>query len=216
MLVSLIVFIAVYASPFALQNAVHARERYFSTLEGTTITFHPSAASLQIPLEWTKEYGAVNVTPGQLDKVRTGKGEWYKEYAAIMNAALPFSDCSAQAGTHAWDSGGFGGLQMRAYVLSSNLSDIDAKIIAKGLAAAKSVSNPSAPDASIEKGEVGPWHRIRIEYDVWYGDYGGKANVDFYVAARERQTVVLVFMYGGANSPSAMQQILQSFSWPKS
>jgi hypothetical protein len=38
-----------------------------------------------------------------------------------------------------------------------------------------------------------------VSYDVWYGDYGGRANVDFYVRQMERNTIVLVFMYAGVN-----------------
>ena len=41
------------------------------------------------------------VTRAQLDKVRNEKGQWFKEYASIVNASLQFSDCSMQAGTHA-------------------------------------------------------------------------------------------------------------------
>jgi hypothetical protein len=50
-----------------------------------------------------------------------------------------------------------------------------------------------------------------------YYDYGGRANVDFYVTERNGTTIVLVFMYVGMDdAPETMttvQQILKSFSW---
>jgi len=52
-----------------------------------------------------------------------------------------------------------------------------------------------------------------IAYDVFYGDYGGRANVDFYVTEAEGKTIVLAFMYAAVNNNnSVVRQILESFS----
>jgi hypothetical protein len=52
-----------------------------------------------------------------------------------------------------------------------------------------------AKNARTAAGEQGEWQRDTISYEVFYGDYGGRANVDFYSRAREGKTVVFVFMY---------------------
>ncbi|HTS34609.1 MAG TPA: hypothetical protein VMH04_02995 [Candidatus Solibacter sp.] len=68
-------------------------------------------------------------------------------------------------------------------------------------------------NASLTKSREKEWDRLLIAYDVWYGDYGGKANVDFYVTEAGGKTVVLVFMYASVNNnASVVQQILESFS----
>jgi len=182
-------------------------------LDGDTIRMQPSGASFRIPLDWTKEYNAVTITRAQLEKEKRGRGEWYKEYAAVLNASLPFSACSVQAGTHAWDAPTFGGIQMRGYVFDSSADEVEARIARKGLTAAKGLPASTARNASVDRSELEEWHKILIAYDVWYGDYGGKAKVEFYVSAHEAKTVVLVFMYVGSESEAVIQQILKSFSW---
>jgi hypothetical protein len=54
-----------------------------------------------------------------------------------------------------------------------------------------------------------------FSYDARYIDYGGKANVDFYVTSEGKDKIVLVFMYAGLDphdNTSSIQQILNSFS----
>jgi hypothetical protein len=189
------------------------KEGHYSTIDGNTILIHPSRASFQVPLDWTKEYHAVIVTRAQLEKVRNGRGEWYKEYASIVNASLPFSDCIVQAGTHAWNSNTFDGLQLRGYLLDSGVDKTGASIATNALAAANSLPTSKARNASLSRDEQGQWHRILVDYDAWYGDYGGKANVEFYMMMRQAKTIVLVFMYAGPENRSLIQPILNSFSW---
>jgi hypothetical protein len=192
------------------------KPEHFATLDGTTIRLEPFGASFQIPFDWTKDYQTVNITRAQLQKVRKGKGEWYREYARVVNAALPFALCSVQAGRYSWDSASSAGVQMRAYVFASNAEDIEGKIAAKGLAAAKALPTFTARNAAEKRYEEGRWHRVLISYDVWYIDYGGKANVEFYLTSREEKTVVLVFMYAGTDphdDTSQIRQMLESFSW---
>ncbi len=105
---------------------------------------------------------------------------------------------------------------MRAYVFASGAEEIERRIAAKGLAAAKALPTHTARNAAENQYEEGRWHRVLISYDAWYIDYGGKANVEFYLTAKEEKTVVLVFMYAGTDphdDTSAIRQILKSFSW---
>jgi len=213
-LLVVVISMALVVFPFDSTGASEVKGKHFSIAEGSTIRMQPSGASFEIPLDWTKEYGAVNITPKQLENVRKGKGEWYRDYASVVNAALPFADCSVQAGTHAWDSATFGGVQVRGYVLDQSANEVEERTAAKGLAAAKALPTANVRNAGITRKQSGQWHRILIVYDVSYGDYGGKANVDFYVNAHEPKTIVLVFLYAGEgeNTPE-IEQILKSFSW---
>jgi hypothetical protein len=165
----------------------------------------PSGAVLQIPLSWTSEYDAVVVTRPNLKKVVKGRGEWTTEFAKIVNEALPFAECSVQAWNQRWDSPGFDGLQMRGYVIDSPAEEIEKRIATQGFAAAKKLPW----GAAMNEDGVGQWHRILITYDLWYGDYGGKANVQFYLTTHDEETIVLAFMYAiEAGNVSTMQQIL--------
>jgi hypothetical protein len=106
----------------------------------------PSGASLKIPTGWAQEYGAVSLSPAQLRRVRTRRGERYREYAKVANTALSFSDCSLAAGEHAWDGPSIS-LQMRGYVTRSNVDDVEREISTKGLAAARGLPKkmPTTP-----------------------------------------------------------------------
>jgi hypothetical protein len=189
------------------------RQAHFSTLQGTTVRMQPFGYSFQIPYDWTLKYGGVVLTRPELEKAKKGKEEWYKEYATIVNAALPFGECSVQAGNQRWDSGAES-LQMRGYVIESSAEEVEKGISTQGFAAAKSLPSKVAKDGAIRRDNVGQWRRILITSDLWYGDYGGKANVDFYVNTHDGETVVLVFMYAiEGRYTSTVQQILRSFSW---
>jgi hypothetical protein len=200
--------IAVAAFLVAFAVGQGSKQRHFSTRQGRTIRMRPSGVSLQIPEDWDGLY----VERTELEKVKRGRGEWYREYAKVANAALPFTDCSVQAGRYLWSSPGVG-ITMRGYVLGSSGSAIDAKVASKALAAAQALPSPTVRNASLKQTEVEQWHRNLITYDVWYVDYGGRANVDFYSTEVEGNSVVLVFMYDDVrDNLAAVQQILKSFS----
>jgi hypothetical protein len=182
--------------------------QHFSTSQGASVLLHPSGATLQLPIDW-----GASLTTKELQGVKQGKGEWYTEYAEVINAALPFSACSLEAGRFLWRQGAFRTVQMRAYVLHSTLSNIEARIATKGLTAAKALPYPTARNAFVNKEETPQWHKISIGYDLNYVDYGGKANIEFYVTTHENWTVVLVFMHSGTTEPDEVRQIINSFSW---
>ena len=195
---------------FSTAGALPDKEKQFSTREGGTIRMEPAGASFQIPPDWE----SVRIEQTELREVRTGKGEWKTEYTVVANAALPFSDCSVQAGRWDWRVSTFAGVTVRGYVTNRSAADIEKKIETKALSAATALPRPTIRNASLTKDEPGQWHRSLIAYDVWYGDYGGRANVDFYTTKKNGNTIVLVFMYADMdNNLATVQKVLKSFSW---
>jgi hypothetical protein len=91
------------------------------------------------------------------------------------------------------------GVSLRAYVVDANATETETKISSRALAAAKRLPRATVRNASLTTTRDKQWDRMLVSYDVWYGDYGGRANVDFYVRQMERNTIVLVFMYAGVN-----------------
>ena len=193
----------------AAQAAVKAQQ-HFATRTGASIRIQPSGASLEIPKDWV-----ARTELAELKEVRRGDGEWKTEYTKVMNAALPFSQCSVQAGQWDWRVSTFDGVTVRGYVLNRRAGDIKEQISAKGLGAAKALPHSTIQNVSLTEADTENWHRILIKYDAWYYDYGGRANVDFYVTERDGTTIVLVFMYVGdaPETLTTVQQILKSFSW---
>jgi hypothetical protein len=182
---------------------------HFSTLQGAAIRIEPVAASLQVPQDWV-----LYLTKQEIKSVKKGEGEWQTEYAKVLNAALPFAACSLHAGKYRWESPAVGSLQMRVYVLDGTVEQVQKGISSKGFSAAKSLSSKHIHNAAIAVDEVGPWRRVIITYDAWYGDYGGKANLNFYASDHGPWTVAVVFLGGaGAENSLAVAKILHSFSW---
>ena len=165
---------------FASAQASDKNQQHFSTREGTTIRLQPSGASFEIPRDWDGWY----FERAELEKVEKGQAEWYTEYARVANAALPFTDCSAQAGRYLWNGASFAGVTVRGYVKNRSSACVEMKIATRALTAAKALPRPTIRNASLTKVESDQWHRNLIAYDVWYGDYGGRANVDFYTTEK--------------------------------
>ena len=221
---------------FGATSVSQSSRHHFSTLQGTTVRMQPSGASFRVPQGWT-----LYLTGREIAKVKKGNQEWYSEYARIVNAALSFDDCSVQAGSGDWDAPS-PTLQMRGYVINSPIDEVDDKISERGLAAAKGLPTireddfasgkghreglpSSVANTAIAKDKVGQWRRILITCDLGFFDYGGTANVEFYVRTHKGWTVILVFMRSLPNKSDpgvftdkdapVIQQILQSFSWPE-
>jgi hypothetical protein len=201
---------------FCVASIAEGGDRRFSSLEGTTIRMQPSGASFQIPADWTHSSNTLHLTSAELEKVRKGTGEWDTEYAKVVNAGLPFEDCAVHAGGEGWGANGasFGDLQMRGYVSRRNGAEIERRIAGRGFSAARNLPSKNASGAVIHEDDEGAWHRIAISYDLSYSDYGGKANVEFYISVHGNWTVVLVFMHADTGKQdSTIRQIVQSFSW---
>jgi hypothetical protein len=175
---SLGALILVVTMLFSFSTAGFSRnkEKHYATREGGSIRMEPSGASFQIPPDWS-----ARTEQAELREVKSGKGEWDK---AVANAALPFSDCSVQAGRKDWRISIFEGVTVRGYVTNGSAADIEKKIATKALSAAKALPSSTISHACLTKDEPGQWHRSLITYDVWFDDYGGRANVDFYTTEK--------------------------------
>jgi hypothetical protein len=159
-------------------------------------------------LDWQGEFhNNFHLTRWQLHKVRRGFSEWDSEYAQVTNAVLPFEMCAVHAGDDGWGFSGssFIGLQMRVYVGDWIPADLRNKVGTDGLA----VANRVAKNGRTAAGTQAEWQRDTISYEVFYGDYGGTANVDFYSRARAGKTVVFVFMYAQEHADT-IKHILES------
>lgn len=90
----------------------------------------------------------------------------------------------------------FGDLQLRAYVTDLSSAEILKRISGPAFATAKKVSSRMfhEPAVQIMSGQEGQWQRAVIQYDLFYGDYGGRANIEFYIRSVGQYELVLVFM----------------------
>lgn len=194
----------------------------YATRENPTIHLHPSDVSFRVPQEWldwnAEFHNNFHLTHQELQKVRFGAGEWDYEYGEVVNSALPFEYCAAHVGGEGWGREGvsFGDLQMRAYVTDLPSEEIFRRISGPALATAKRVTSgdfygPGKVQTEVSK--IGPWQRAVIRYSLFYGDYGGIANIEFYVRPVSKYQLVMVFM--GAKE-AEKQSILTSVSVPNS
>jgi hypothetical protein len=154
-------------------------------------------------MDWNAEFhNNLHLTPQELQTVRVGAGEWDSEYGEVVNSALPFEECAAHVGGEGWGRQGvsFGDLQVRAYVTNLGSQEIFQRISGSAWTTAKKVSSGVWPGQLQSDGlEDGPWRTAVIRYSVFYGDYGGVANVEFYVRPVSKYQLVLVFMSAGSS-----------------
>ena len=183
-----------------------------STLEGRIVQLVPSGVRFDVPQAWmdwqAQFHNNFHLTRWQLYQVKSGFGEWDSEYAQVTNAVLPFEMCAAHAGDEGWGFEGvsFDDLQLRVYVGDWALADLKHRIATDGL----NQANRAAKNARSSSTVRDSWQVDAISYEVFYGDYGGAAHVDFYSRVREGKTVVFVFMYAREHVDD-IDQILRSF-----
>lgn len=188
-----------------------------ATIQDTTIALQPSGATFTIPqmwVEWFQRHGNnLHLTRAELEQVQVGVGEWDTQFGHIVNATLPFAQCSAHLGGEGWgaDSVSYTDVQMRAYVGTWSLDQIRAQVEDAGVAAASTFS----PEVSTDFTQQDAWQIHSLSFPLWFGDYGATAKLDFYARVVDQQTVVLVFMY--SSLPEFQQQqineITTSFAW---
>lgn len=194
----------------------------YATRQDRTIYLHPSDVSFQIPQDWlywnTEFHNNLHLTHRELRKVRFGAGEWDSEYDDVVNSALPFEDCAAHVGGEGWGREGvsFADLQLRAYVTDLSSEEILRRISGPAFAVAKKLSTgifygPGQVQTDVR--EEGPWRRAVIRYSLFYGDYGGTANVEFYLRPVSKYQLVMVFM---GNVEKEKREVLDSVNIGKS
>lgn len=192
----------------------------YATLDKSTIYLHPSEVSFQVPQEWlgwnAEFHNNFRLTHHELQKVQFGAGEWDYEYGEVVNSALPFQYCAVHVGGEGWGREGvsFGDLQMRAYVADLSSEEIFRRISGPAVATAKRLASDAfygPGKVQTEVGEAGAWRKAVIRYSLFYGDYGGVANVEFYVRSVSKYQLVLVFM---GSKETEKQSILASVNIP--
>ena len=193
----------------------------YATRQERTIYLHPSDVSFQIPQDWlywnSEFHNNLHLTHRELAKVHFGSGEWDSEYGEVANSALPFEYCAAHVGGEGWGREGvsFADLQLRVYFTDLSSEEILRRISGPAVATAKKLStgNFYGPgQVQTEVGEEGPWRRAVIRYSLFYGDYGGIANVEFYLRQVSKYQLVMVFM---GNVEKEKRQVLDSVTFGK-
>ena len=190
----------------------------YATRSSRTIYLYPSSVNFQIPqdwIDWNAEFhNNLHLTHQELRNVRFGAGEWDSEYGEVVNSALPFEDCAAHVGGEGWGKEGvsFGDLQLRAYVTDLSSGEIVKRISGPAFGTAKKVSSDiSGEPAQINFSQEGQWQTAVVQYGLFYGDYGGTANVEFYIRPAGRYRLVMVFM---GSVDKEKREILDSLSVP--
>jgi hypothetical protein len=191
-----------------------------ATRQDRTIYLQSSDVSFQIPqdwVDWNNEFhNNLHLTHRELQRVRFGAGEWDSEYGEVVNSALPFEHCATHVGGEGWGRDGvsFGDLQLRAYVTDLSSTEILKRISGPAFATAKEVSSAVFQEpVQVSFGQEGQWQRAVIQYGLFYGDYGGRANIEFYIRPVGRYELVMVFM---GSVDKEKREILDSLTVPKS
>jgi hypothetical protein len=139
------------------------------------------------------------------------RGEWKKEFSAVVDSVAPFDALVAQAGGGRWGLGGscFAVVQMRVYVGDFSPESLVTRTATVGVRTARRFFK-SAKQTVID---TAAWRGTRLSWDAWYYDYGGPAYVDFFARRVRGHTVALVFMYVGATEKQLAERalVLESF-----
>lgn len=186
----------------------------YATRNDRTIELHPSKITFQVPqswLDWDKQFhNNFHLSHRELRRVRIGHGKWDSEYAAVVNASLPFEECAAHVGGEGWGWQGvsLGDLQVRAYISQLSSEEVLSRVKKQGFAVAQGVAARQSGFAQGEKAGFSAsseqnWQHGKITYPPWYGDYGGPAPIDFYVKDGGKYRLVLVFMGWGLSGEAA-------------
>jgi hypothetical protein len=102
---------------------------------------------------------------------------------------------------------------VRTYVTELSAQEIFQRISGPALATAKKLTSgfSGAGTVQTEVSTDGPWRKTVMRYSLFYGDYEGTANIEFYVRPVSKYQLVMVFM--GANEKEK-QTILTSVTLP--
>ncbi len=211
-------------APAAPSKGAKDDSRPFSTLEGSTVTLHPSGFTFDVPAAWlripTAERSTIiddmerilgwrnrkHLSRRQLAKIeKPNFDEWDSEFGRACNAALPFDCCAAHVGSEGWgdDALRFDDLQVRVYDLPRTTSQVEGRI-------AKDVS-AAVKTKEVRRETNGSWRRVLFSYSRRHFDYGATAHIDMILIPIGDRTLAFVFMYTSAlKEPEAIPMILKS------
>jgi len=191
-------------------------------------------------------HNSLHFTKKDLAAVEDGDvADWDPEYATVVNAVLPFEQCALHAGGEGWgrEAVSYADLQMRVYILDEAPEKIEAKAVSEGAHAVRTLFTPrriawrnrggpirERPEPPIKDADKLPkdmkipverntkdgWRQVALSYDLFYGDYGAKASIDFRLRRTSDHTVAVVFMHTNFNKQApAIKAILASFTEAK-
>jgi hypothetical protein len=188
-----------------------------AVIRGRAIELLPFSIAFEIPqgwFDWQAKYDDnIHLTAAALATVRVADSEWDTEYCRVANAVLPFRTCVVHAGGEGWgrDAVSYGDVQMRAYIPECGPQQIAQRMANDGRCEALRLSK----NVSVARSVFENWQRVTVSYSLWYGDYGGTANVDLFARKCGTKTVAFVFMYSDSarDAPGELWQILKSFKW---
>ena len=124
------------------------------------------------------------------------RGEWKREFAAVVDSVLPFGALVAQLGGDAWN-GHCVALQMRVYV-----GDRRQKLSPDLATGARVAARFFHPVHRAQRDSAG-WTIRRLSWEAWYIDYGGTAHVEFWCRSVHGRDVVIVFLF----APGSAEQL---------
>ena len=170
------------------------------------VVVEPLAFSIQVPPLWLgrpdpANRGLCDARPAGTvaDRIRTdrasfgdlqrARGEWTREYSAVVDSVLPFGSLVAQLGGDPWN-GTCGAPQLRIYVRDTAAVPVAVAAV-HGVRAAERFFTPVSRIDADSSG----WAMTRLAWNAWYHDYGGTATVEFWSRRIRARTVTLVFMY---------------------
>jgi hypothetical protein len=191
--------------PLALQLAIIATGDT-AYLSGDRLMVEPLGFSIEIPALWLGKPGPpgllfcdanpagtisdrILTDRSSLEQLRSPRGEWKREYAAVVDSVMPFTALTAHLGGDPWN-GTCGAPQMRVYVQDSAATS--PKLLAqRGVESAERFFRPVQ---RVQTDSAG-WEITRIFWEGFYYDYGGTAQVEFWSRRIRNRRVTLVFMY---------------------
>jgi hypothetical protein len=182
-----------------------------STRDGRVVSSVGPGPRFEVPaswIDWYDEYGNnLHLSRPEIDAVEMGGGEWDTEYDYVLDALLPHDRCAAHAGGEGWavEAVSFGDLQLRVYVVEATPEAIVASID-------EVQWDLVVPEVSVT--EDGPWTRAVLNYELFFGDYGGPANVDLRMHRFGDATVVMAGMYSDAfDAVDELEAIMATVCW---
>jgi hypothetical protein len=191
-----------------------------ATLEDSTIRLMPSGASFKIPPRWVGMYrsndGNLFIRPEELERAKIGVGEWFRQYAEVINTTFPFENCSVHAGGSHWGNASGLALHMRAYTGKWSVEEVRTRVARLGIAGVLALDK-RVSKVSFERVNLDEWQVSTLTFYLSFGDYGGTARIDFYAQSSDEHTAVLVFMSiegdTGSSHKAEIESIVNSFSW---
>jgi hypothetical protein len=175
-------------------------------IAGDRLIVEPLGFSIEVPALWLGKPGPPNLffcdvpaagtvsdriltDRSKLEQLRDPRGEWKREYAAVVDSVMPFGAFTAHLGGDPWN-GTCDAPQVRVYVQDS-AAPSPRSLAQSGVESAERFFKPVQ---KVQTDSAG-WELTRISWEGFYYDYGGTAQVEFWSRRIRNRRVTLVFTY---------------------